>query len=588
MANMRPAEIRADGPSNAERRIFDVIKKELSSDWYVAHSLELAKHESKDLLTGEFIPNVPPSKPWGEIDFVLVGPRGVFCLEVKGGRVAFDKETGDWIFVDRDNNENRKKEGPFSQANGNTFSLRKYLAEHVNINKILFGFGVVTPDIVFSVTDPGINEVLIYDKRHTNISFSEYINRISQHWATQLPNKNPLNKYQIAEIMNALRGDIDLVPSLELTMNYTEKKLLELTDEQKYSVKGAMNNHRVVVTGGAGTGKTVCAMYEALRLGQQGKRVLYCCYNRRLAYSLRRALTESDSDIEIFHIHGLMTNIIQQSGLSLPKGDTNTTFRENYPDVCSKAIKHLALKGKYQALVIDEAQDLLDLHYLLDVLDPLLDGGFEKGLWRMFWDQNQNIFNPNWQEAEGVITSTNHFKYELTKNCRNAKNVVINTSLLSGVPFENFPDTDGPPFHMQFYKDDADQRREVSKFVNKLLSNGASPDKIAILSPTTREYSSLRDGLIDVVHELVSPDTDESVGQKEIGFYTIQSFKGLESQIVLLVDLENLKEPYHLSLNYVGGSRAVVALAAFICEDQRDQYDALAYQFGKHISAILG
>ena len=86
MARMLPARISPDVRSAAERRVFEWLQNDPETDgWVVLHSLGLARHQV--LL-------------FGEIDFVVLAPNlGVFCLEIKGGRVS--RESGLWTFTDR-------------------------------------------------------------------------------------------------------------------------------------------------------------------------------------------------------------------------------------------------------------------------------------------------------------------------------------------------------------------------------------------------------------------------------------------------------------------------------------------------------
>lgn len=67
MARMLPPRVPPDLPSRAEARLFQMIRDGLGSEWTALHSLGLAGHDRK---------------PWTEADFVLIGPAGVFCLEV--------------------------------------------------------------------------------------------------------------------------------------------------------------------------------------------------------------------------------------------------------------------------------------------------------------------------------------------------------------------------------------------------------------------------------------------------------------------------------------------------------------------------
>lgn len=79
MAKMLPSAVRDGTSSPAEHAMFAHMRDELAGDWTVLHSLGLMIHGRK---------------PWAEIDFVLIGPPGVICLEVKGGLVG--RRDGIW------------------------------------------------------------------------------------------------------------------------------------------------------------------------------------------------------------------------------------------------------------------------------------------------------------------------------------------------------------------------------------------------------------------------------------------------------------------------------------------------------------
>ena len=51
-------------------------------------------------------------------------------------------------------------------------------------------------------------------------------------------------------------------------------------------------NKRMLIYGPAGTGKTLLAMEQCRRLRAEGKKVLYVCYNRLIANSVREKFNE--------------------------------------------------------------------------------------------------------------------------------------------------------------------------------------------------------------------------------------------------------------------------------------------------------
>ena len=113
MAKMIPAAVGENTVSLAEKKLFALFQNQLPPTFTVLHSLGLASHARK---------------PWAEIDFVLIGSGGVYCLEVKGGGVS--RRNGLWHFTDRYGNVNTKTEGPFHQVGSASAALYHFLTEH--------------------------------------------------------------------------------------------------------------------------------------------------------------------------------------------------------------------------------------------------------------------------------------------------------------------------------------------------------------------------------------------------------------------------------------------------------------------------
>src|SRR4051794_29635110 len=126
MARMLPRECPGDTPSGAERRLFKRIERDLSDQWTAMHSVGIARHARK---------------PWAEADFVLIGPGGVYVLEVKGGAVQrIDRQ---WT-----TNGQPLKQSPIDQAAGAGAALYADLSkQHPTIRSAAVGHGVCFPDV---------------------------------------------------------------------------------------------------------------------------------------------------------------------------------------------------------------------------------------------------------------------------------------------------------------------------------------------------------------------------------------------------------------------------------------------------------
>ena len=167
---------------------------------------------------------------------MLIGPTGLFCLEVKGGRLARTK--GMWLFTDRHGQVTQKSEGPFEQVAGATAALTHYVAEKLpQIWNVVVGYGVATPDIEFGVAGPDIEEKIVYDIRDESRSFSGYLAQIEDHWRKRLESQRGrsmrgLEKDESRRLAVLLRGDFDARRSLRTRVGLVNQELLRLTEEQ--------------------------------------------------------------------------------------------------------------------------------------------------------------------------------------------------------------------------------------------------------------------------------------------------------------------------------------------------------------------
>ena len=81
---------------------------------------------------------------------------------------------------------------------------------------------------------------------------------------------------------------------------------------------------------------------------------------------------------------------------------------------------------------------------------------------------------------------------------------------------------------------------------------------------------------------LVDPSNAGIATGRAIGFATISSYKGLECDAVVLVDLQDLKSTMSSMQMYIGASRARVHLTVLLPEAEREEFGQLAYEFGRH------
>lgn len=532
--------------SNAEKKMYKILRKLDMENTYVLHSLGLPKHETKI---------------YGEIDFVVVCGRGVACLEIKGGRV--ECQQGRWCFIDRYGVRRQKPEGPFTQVIGNMFSLRTILKKQFKnkpgLNRILVASGVVFPDIKFESDSQEIIPEIIYDKKISDIT--EYINHVFDYWEDR-QHKKPcrLSDTDIIDIVNYLRGNFVFIPSLNERLADVEKRLIRLTFEQVQIMEALSMNDRLMIEGGAGTGKTMLAVNFAKAQAGKGKRVLYLTFNKNLSYEVQNQIGNVGK-LKVINIHALFGEYVQINVEHL-NDNPQKYFSDELPkafyeyiSVCEKQ----KLEGlQYDLLIMDEGQDILTPIYL-QVLDKLLLGGLENGVWAVFYDEKQNIYNPCFGEGFSILQSYDAAKFRLFVNCRNTIQIGDCSAKLSGVELSEYIQENGEEVQKIEYSDEKDFCEKVKKTIKNLTNEKVDLNDIVFLGPKQYKKSMLKD--VDIkIHELntiSAPDVDMPV------YATIQGFKGLDSKVVILFDVDCIRDESFSRYMYIAATRARTLLYIF-------------------------
>ena len=564
----------ADTSSAAEVVVFGRIRDELSSEWIALHSVGLTIHNTK---------------PWAEVDFVLIGPPGVFCLEVKGGIVS--REEGIWYTTPRHGPKAGRpqalKESPFAQVGSAAAELFHFLtARLIKIGKSITGYAVATPDVAWTLQGPDIDRALVYDQGDTVRSFEIFMSRVAKRWteklgSTRAGEREPLGRADKQNILNALRGDFQLVPSLRVTADLAEHELVRLTGEQSLLFSRLASNPRVVASGGAGTGKTLIAVEETRRLASEGKRVLYTCFSRNLAAHVSKLLA-LESGVTVRTLHGLMIDVVKAANryTELPDVSEEDLMSLFLPDLALEVILDASDTLTFDAVVVDEGQDLLRENYL-DVLEALGGGNLSTANWRLFIDPNQNLFGGIAAPALKRVRDSSPAEWPLTVNCRNTAPIAAQVALLSGVRLSAVLAPSGPDVEIHWYESVEDERGAVENALQGLKREGFASERIVVLSHRRLETSAAAGS------KWITTDISRGgVHQPPNGvhFSTISSFKGLEADVVLLADVDDLFSSDGLASVYVGASRAKVALFVFIATSQRKRVQDLAKEFGRALA----
>lgn len=546
--------------SNAERKLFRIFREAIDLDsWYCLHSLGVSRHLSKRE---------------GEIDFLFIGPEGIFVIEAKGGRVH--RENGLWKFTDRYGRITQKRESPFTQARSALYSLKAELVQKIGpeMHQYVFGYGVALPDISFREESPEWDQDTIFDSRDLNRPFDEFLSQLSGYWHSRQRGGKPLSSKLIKQIVNYVRGDFETIRSVSLDIQESETGILELTSEQYGALDAMEENERTIFSGPAGTGKTLLAIEKARRNNALGIHTLFLCFNRLLGAHLAKIVrAEKLSHIKVDSLHHFFLEVISSAGLNdelVKNHESPKLFSEIYPECFLKAWKSDQV---FDELIIDEGQDILTAEYTTAV-DAAVRGGFKNGRWSLFMDpETQRDMFVSFDEDVYRELKKQAASYQLTVNCRNTKPIAVQAEVISGYPLGRVKKIEGLPVKYLWYDSTINQSVQISDCINKLLADGIRPDDISILSAKRYQASLAGSGRLRLNAGHYQLGKGKSSAHKNlISCGTVQSYKGLESSVVILTDIEDIDAPDMKTVNYVGYTRARTALYVSIDRRLKKKY----------------
>ncbi|MDX9955363.1 MAG: NERD domain-containing protein [Anaerolineae bacterium] len=552
MARMFPQPIREDTLSAAERRLYTAFEAQLSPEFTIFHSVRWLAH---DLQYG------PEDR---EADFVIVHPElGILVLEVKGGVIRYNGVTGEWF-----SNHYAIKD-PVAQVRRAKHSLLDLLKGIPlwQSRWLTLGYAVAFPDVsVERDLLPELPTTLVLDLANL-ADVNAWVREAMAYWHGHDQQTGQVGREGVEALVRLFSPTWTLTPLLRATIEAETETLLRLTEEQFYVLDILQSQRRALITGCAGSGKTVMAIEQARRLANAGFRVLWVCFNRYLSEYMRRQ--PLPKGIDATHFHRLVEEWCAEAGLRnelrdrcAEYGQEQQTFlRDIYPEMLMRAGEILG--PRYDALIVDEGQDFYG-EWLL-ALDTLLDKDHAEIIY-VFKDDNQNLFHPCFELPWELPSFT------LSHNCRNTQH--IHTTVVHFYRGERQPQALGPPGRepeMFYYCDVAELERHLRTLLHRfLVTERLDTSDIVVLSP--HRWGDLKPYARYGNYTLVETLTPES---GEVSLLTVQSFKGLESPVVILTGLENDVWPDPVTVAYVGMSRARNHLVILAHADLEPELKAL-------------
>lgn len=557
MARMMPAFCPEDA-APGERAVFAALRDcEGTDEWLVLHSLGIADH----------VRQVD-----GEADFVIIVPdTGILVIEVKSHQSIDRRSDGTWKL----GNDAPTARGPFQQASEEMHSLRSYLGKkNVDLRSIPMLSAVWFTSVrarTMLPANPEWHDWQVMDSEDVKSARGAILRTLAAGTA-HLDDKIRHFAYggvgpdseTAGRIVSLLRPKFELVTVAGDRRRARESQLVTFIEEQFLALDAASDNHAVLFTGPAGSGKTFLAMESARREIATGKRGRLLCFNRFLGKRLANDLAGLEGlGVGTFHQELLRLASVDH----VPESAGTEFWNEELPERAIEALIDSGSSLLSDFLIIDEIQDMTTDPYL-DVLDLMVKGGLMEGRLLLFGDfERQAIFDDETGRDRLRSRAPHLSAHKLVQNCRNLPRIGYQVNLLSHLQpgyhlFRRQDDGIDPVFRQ--YRAGQDQSTLLTTAIRGLKDDGYDLSEIVVLSPL-RDASTAATTSDPWLRQILKPADGLVARPGRVQYSTIHAYKGLEAPAVVVTDLdESTTTDNFESLLYVGLTRATDRLIALI------------------------
>lgn len=504
-----PRQIRENSLRAAEVKIYDLLAEKLGTGWTVFYSRPwlglTTSGEEKD----------------GECDFVVMHPaHGYIAIEVKGGGISHDPKTDVWLSRDRDGIRHKIK-NPIGQAVASKHELLKQVKKLASWHGryVRQRHGVIFTDTEsppHNLGPDGPRE--IFCCRNELPDIAKWIKaRLTDGSAADLGADG------IRSFEELLASPLLLRVPLAHYLDDDEQAIDALTPQQFHILDSVQHLERVAAGGGAGTGKTIVAMEDAVRLSRRGLKTMLLCLSLPLAAHIRERLSKVEPSIAVRSLPELCAELGGGSGavpVSLEKGIDRllSVVREN-------------ASLRFDAIVVDEAQDFRT-HWWIAVDELLRD---PKQSWlHAYFDTNQSIYGDIAKELKAFQIIPIH----LTRNLRNTQEIHAKAShFYKGIPIS----ADGPTgMEVEWHSCPTGKIADMAASSARRLTNAEKvpPEDIVILA--------VNDTMLEAIR-------NRSGFPHGVSVSTVKDFKGLERKVIILAAGREIADEEELA--YVSLSR---------------------------------
>jgi hypothetical protein len=544
-----------------ERDVFNMLAGG-PEDWVVIHSLDLA--------------------PWNrglrtEIDFLVIVPDvGVMCVEVKSHEnLSFDGERWYPATISR---------SPFKQASDGRYTFhRRLISIAPELGRIPVVHCCIFPRSPFalnqnlSVQPWELMDARLFRGFKTAADFcSELKLRMKQGIAVDagiIPLSSPLSLDRVEHLIRCCVPVQRRHPGArEEIQRRHEHMAALLREQQKPVLQIAELNERLVVSGGAGTGKTLIAMELARRLADQRQRVALLCFNQLVGSWMRKQMEDPSLPRPNLVVGRAIQVMAEMAEIEIPKETSKNFWEVVLPQKLKERLTDpdFRVKAAFDYIVVDEAQDLLARPAIWGCLSQFLVGGFEQGRYAVFGDFDNQVLADRevmTGNLRTLIGTAGPVRWRLSENCRNYRIVGETAVCLSGIAtpiYSGYLRSGGSfsNYDIAFYSHEQEQGEQIIRWLKYFEAQGYQPSEITLLSFRTDESSAAQ----KLRNQGLKLRPAWSAGN-QIGYASVHAFKGMENKAIILTDVFLGDHAFDRHLFYTGMTRATESVRV-LCDKE--------------------
>ena len=550
MARIIPNDTKEFHNSYGEKLIYEALKN-LSNEYIVFYSLNWNRKQKREIL-------------WGESDFTIFHPKkGIVVIEVKSGSIKLVE--GQWEQQNIKNGYKIKIKDPMIQAERSKYTFLDLLRSDQRYKNYKIECAVwltmVESYKQLGNLPPAYKEGNLLIKKDIE-EIEKSILRIFDYY--ELKEQSIYSKEDEKFVIRTLSPEFNIVPNISNIIEEAEYNFNRMTLEQSKLIDYLDCQRVASIQGGAGTGKTLLAIEKIKKLLEneetKNEKVLFLCFNEFLYNYLNLKYKSELTNATFFSIDKLVKKHYKIKN-EYATEEEKLNFLYNYS----------TYNWDYKHIIIDEGQD-----FTKDEIDALyFIAELEGGCFYLFYDKNQIV-----NRGEKLFFEDNlECRLILTTNCRNTKNIAISSNKILNIEKYKLNESikgEKPILYISYNIESIKKiiEEEITKYKNEQISL----ERIVILTVKTEKKSILSN-----IKKIGIYNLCDNLEKKGILFTTARKYKGLESDVVIVIDIDKntFEDEVERRVFHVAISRAKVYLSCIARLNKTEQMDICEKLTGK-------